>query len=87
MAGRIVGFAVWWEVYRVFVAVRSRVRVGKNAPVRIGFRLRLAAMSHQRGTPRRASLGRAKPQRGCSAPVPADYEPHISMRVRVLVEA
>ena len=34
-----------------------------------------------------SQLGRAKSQRGCSAPIPVDYEPHISARVRVLVEA
>ena len=32
-------------------------------------------------------MGRAKTQKGCSAPIPADYEPHISAWVRVLVEA
>ena len=78
MAGRSVWFEVWWEVCRVSVVVCSRVCVGKIAPLRIGIRLRSAAMSHQRGTPRRASSGRAKPQRGCSAPVSTDYEPHIS---------
>ena len=87
MASSIVGFVVRWEVCRVFVAVRSRVSAGKNAPLRIGFRLRLAAMSRQRGTPRRASSGRGKPQRGCSTPIPVDYEPHIFVRVHVLVEA
>ena len=87
MAGCSVWFAVRWEVCRVSVAVRSRVCAGKIAPLRIGFRLRLAAMSRQRGTPTHSSLGRAKPQRGCTAPVPADYESHISPRVHVLVEA
>ena len=87
MVSSSVGFAVWHEVCRVFVSVRSRFSAGKNAPLRIGFRLRLATMSRQRGTPRRASSGRAKPQRDCSAPVPVDYEPHISLQVRVLVEA
>ena len=83
-----VWLAVGWEVYRLAVAaVRSRARNGDFAPLHIGFRLNSAAMSRQQGTPRRANSGRAKTQRSCSAPVPADYEPHISARVRVLVEA
>ena len=45
------------------------------------------SMSRQRGTPRRATSGRGKAQRGCSFQVAADYEPHFSNRVRVLVEA
>ena len=45
LARSIVGFAVRQEVCRVFVSVRSKFSIGKNAPLRIGFSLRLAAMS------------------------------------------
>ena len=41
----------------------------------------------QRGTLRRVTSGKGKYQRGCSFHVVADYEPHISHRVCVLVEA
>ena len=61
MVSSSVGFAVMWEVCRLFVSVHSRFSDGKIAPLRIGFRLRLAAMSRQRGTPRCSSLGQAKP--------------------------
>ena len=82
-----VWLVVEWEVYRVAIAMHSRACTSNFAPLCIGFRLNSEAMSRQRGTPRRASSGRAKTQRGCSAPVPTDYEPHISTRVQVLVEA
>ena len=61
LARNVVGVVVQREVCRVFVSVHSRFSTGKNAPLRIGFRLRLAAMSFQRGTPKCASLGWAKP--------------------------
>ena len=65
----------------------SRACEGVFIPLHISLWLNLAAMSRQRGTPRRANSERAKYQRGSSVPIPADYEPHISARVHVLVEA
>ena len=67
--------------------MRSSASASKFTPLHIGFRLKSAAMSLQRGTPRCANSSREKTQRGCSATVPADYEPHISACVQVLVEA
>ena len=87
MARGIVGLVVHRVVSCVLVPVFYRFSVGKNLPHRIGFRLKLAAMSQQRGTSRRANSGCNKAERGCSAQTPTDYEPHISSRVRVLVEA
>ena len=87
MARGIVGLAVRRAVSCVLVPVFYRFSVGKNLPHRIGFRLKLAAMSRQRGTPSRASSRCRKAQRGCSAQTLVDYEPHISPRVCVLVEA
>ena len=67
MARGIVGLAVRQAVSCVLVHVFYRFSVGKNLPHRIGFRLKLAAMSRRRGTPRRANSGHGKSQRGCSA--------------------
>ena len=68
-------------------ANHSRAHEGIFIPQHIGIRLNLGAMSRQRGTPRRANSGRAKSHGSSSVPIPEDYEPHISGRVRVLVEA
>ena len=40
-----VWLVVGWEVYRVFAVARTRARAGNSAPLRIGFRLKLEAMS------------------------------------------
>ena len=48
---------------------------------------KLVSMLRRRGMPRRDSSYRGKSQRGCSFQVLDDYEPHISPRVHVLVEA
>ena len=83
----IAGLAVRLEVLCVSVSAFYWFSAKKNTPHQVGFRLKLVAMSRQRGTPRRASSGRGKAQRGCSSQTLADHEPDISPRVRVLVEA
>ena len=50
MSSSSVGFVVQWGVCRVSVAMLSGARAGKIAPLRIGFRLKLAA-SHTREEP------------------------------------
>ena len=57
LARSTAGLAVRRKVRCVSVSLRYRFIVRKNVPLRIGFRLKLAAMSRQRGTPRHASSG------------------------------
>ena len=68
--------ALWLVFFNISQAVKFRK-----------LRCNWVAMSHQRGTSRRTSLGRGKAQCGYSLQVAADYEHHISSRVRILVEA
>ena len=83
----IAGLAVRREVLCVSVFTFYQFFAEKKAPHQVGFRLKLVAMSRQRGTPRRASSGRGKAQHGCSSQTLVDHEPDISPSVRVLVEA
>lgn len=94
----LVGFhsALSISGYSVHLVFRPPTQGGAN--VWVGFfcttqlassnkqRFSLVIVSRQRGTPRRASLGRGKAQRGCSMQVSADYKNHISARVRILIE-